>query len=446
MVLDRFLWTDDDVEIAFAEAAADDHFYGAWKGGSSAHGGHPVGKPSSGKGGAKEMQGALDRTTHSHGKPEFSSYGKEDPNTFVDRAMHYHGLETWVQKAGPHIVEVRDENTSEVVHGFYRNHRIAGYTVTARYGVNGVMVHPSLRGQGIGRQMYDRIQEHTSTNLYALIGQTNSFTPDGKQFALAWLRHRAQVEGVTLREAADSNVQDLLQKAYDHVKSIEPTSRGFDVNFAEGADDHFYGAWKGGSAAHGGHPVGGGGTETPRPSWVRSDEEAKTVATALSEAKAHSEEHESSWIVGHSEVVRQKGGRGEVQFNAESQAMLVGGHVIHNHPAGLSLSPEDLMVAVEHDSASMTAVASVGGQHVRYTVLPGPRGWGDAKAIRPAYNRAWIRGVSKRSAAANAVLDRDGIAAFHEFMMRPGSAIEDSHAAIASVAKRFGWTYERENI
>jgi hypothetical protein len=61
-----------------------------------------------------------------------------------------------------------------------------------------VGVEPSLRGKGFGMAMYDWVQDHTPINLYEAIGQNNDLTPAGKAFALAWLRHRAEMEGVTL--------------------------------------------------------------------------------------------------------------------------------------------------------------------------------------------------------------------------------------------------------
>ena len=60
--------------------------------------------------------------------------------------------------------------------------------------VSGVRIFSDKRHQGLGTRMYDQMQDQGVVNLYNAIGQSHSFTAQGREFAVNWLQHRVQVE------------------------------------------------------------------------------------------------------------------------------------------------------------------------------------------------------------------------------------------------------------
>ena len=185
--------------VALSEAATEDHFYGAWKGGSKASGGGPV--P------ANPVKGALRNVRGQQSNTRW------DPGSGVARNGHMHMMESLGLTPGT------KPNTADIVHipagsptakkygydwdrthVYYRgpDGDVAGM-VQVQHPPGGkpyiasVTVDPYYRGKGIGMAMYDYAQDH-GVDLIGSVGQGRSFTKAGKAFATRWLEHRLAME------------------------------------------------------------------------------------------------------------------------------------------------------------------------------------------------------------------------------------------------------------
>jgi len=62
------------------------------------------------------------------------------------------------------------------------------------WSIESVALKHEYRGTGASYDMYDHIQDYAPFNLYQAIGESHSFTPAGKAFAIRWLSHRLALE------------------------------------------------------------------------------------------------------------------------------------------------------------------------------------------------------------------------------------------------------------
>lgn len=193
------------------EKGSDDHFYGAWTGGSKAEGGGPATArrlertPS-------EVETALERVK---GQGIGSGWQPPDDRTFDGFMDYVH--QPWsgnVKVYGDHLGEVmRADYTPEEGGGwksvamFKDGGRVVGYLVVTKQGPGGqpeveaVAVRRGMTGKHIGTRMYDWVQDHAGPkagiDLYDCIGRSGEFTERGKAFAESWLNHRIALESAT---------------------------------------------------------------------------------------------------------------------------------------------------------------------------------------------------------------------------------------------------------
>jgi ribosomal protein S18 acetylase RimI-like enzyme len=210
---------------ALREAGDDDHFYGPWKGGKKGSGGRPGGgKPveaAAKRVGGQEAREAPMVSQRTDGaaeseaiilRREGATLGTE-PNTGdvvdITPAMSRAGYDAWWDSAkddfsagalpgrSPFEKPFHSAGSKVVV---YRgpDGKTAGFIhLGTNHGTTGVyMAHvdPGQRGKGIATKMYDWAQDH-GVDMYGAVGQAGLFTPAGKAFTQAWLRHRQDVEG-----------------------------------------------------------------------------------------------------------------------------------------------------------------------------------------------------------------------------------------------------------
>ena len=146
-----------------------------------------------------------------------------------------------------------------------------------------------------------------------------------------------------------------------------------------GDDDHFYGAWTGGSKASGGHPT------KSAPKDPAAAVKAAVESHGVRLAKG-TQEYETGVLIGPDGKVvfeqkgtgrdEQKGGAGAVDLTPEPNRLLKGGHLVHNHPSGTGLSPGDMAVAARYDLVSMHAYGTNDiGQRVHSAIYRPEGGW-----------------------------------------------------------------------
>lgn len=220
--------------IYLVEKSADDHFYGAWKGGSKAAGGGPAGKAPATPPDRSRLDHAQKALTRTEWNPDDTAWESAgNPAYFLNQALGV-VADGAPERGKPFTGHLAPPSKYEKYHRvlFYGEDGSPAAYVKVRApsehmsgSILGVLVHPAQRGKGMGQRLYDWVQDHTELNLYDAIGHSQSFTPAGKAFALAWLQHRVKIEAER-------------------------------AGIRESDDDHFYGPWVGGSKAQGGHPAG----------------------------------------------------------------------------------------------------------------------------------------------------------------------------------------------
>jgi hypothetical protein len=139
-----------------------------------------------------------------------------------------------------------------------------------------------------------------------------------------------------------------------------------------GSDDHFYGAWHGGSKGSGGHPAAGGGKAALDPKAM--DAAIDGACTKVRNLK----DHEEAYILADdgSEVLHKGGGASNVDFDDAEARLLENAHVVHNHPNGWGISDGDVESAVRDNVASVTAVGTLDdGTRYRYSLYRPDNGW-----------------------------------------------------------------------
>lgn len=314
----------------FGEASADDHFYGAWKGGSKASGGGPMTQTERAEAraprGAKQALAAHERVAPLRA----SMYMHSDERTFDRVADSVISGHAFSQRRGGITVQrgyrPKPDSIVEMPSGYLpagerlfvftgangRPEGIIGIDTRAK-SVDAVMVRPDARGRGVATRMYDHLQDSGTANLYDYMGNS-SYTRDGRAFAQKWLEHRVRVEAqrAGIQEADRRPEKSRLEQAKaalervkrakispDGQRSPEEGPRTIEKRMAEAedalvqalgeasSDDHFYGAWKGGKASEGGHPAGGGGLRSPEPlvlstkGWEQGAKSPEQVAATI---------------------------------------------------------------------------------------------------------------------------------------------------------------------
>jgi hypothetical protein len=234
------------------------------------------------------------------------------------------------------------------------------------------------------------------------------------------------------------------------------------VREAGSDDDHFYGAWTGGSKASGGHPTpkGGGGLE-PKPTGddaiYDSVAQKQAVATALEQLRPL-KDHEEAIVVGPGGALLHHGHGTErqVQFtDAEVATFKEAGHahLVHNHPSGTSFSGDDMSMAINSDLAAIHAIGTTGAGERWYHVLHRPEGgWPPWAAVMASYINdsqttrehftAQINAAHAAASKAPEGKQRDRLwAEFKKAIAR--AEREHNHSVWTMVAKERGIGYRR---
>jgi hypothetical protein len=216
------------------EAVADDHPYGAWGGGSKAQGGRPMGGGGGGDAGAEAkaymartfdlpaakqrvdkqneklpkplQQGARIKQGEPNSSPYMQAEYKREATAETKRLKDDLGF-TQTQIDGPPnttFVSMKNEGGLGLTQVMYRGDdgQLTGMVTMSKRSVKGkevmqidnVRIFAGRRGEGHGTKMYDAIQDSGQVNLYAVIGQSQAFSPKGALFAKSWLEHRIAKE------------------------------------------------------------------------------------------------------------------------------------------------------------------------------------------------------------------------------------------------------------
>lgn len=252
----------------------------------------------------------------------------------------------------------------------------------------------------------------------------------------------------------------------ERVPHGHPARDGLLLTIHEGTDDHFYGAWKGGKASAGGHPVGGGGiAQTSAPPFGASAKAVNPRLAGLREptapgAEAKVRASEESIVNRSTEraiihdrdgnVVYAKSGRKtSVTFTDAQIAKQWDAIVTHNHPPpdGNSLSLPDILMAHQANLREMRAVGIQDGVRYRYRMTKPVGGWPGNGTI----TRQYAKSEERVTDILQARVDRDLIAA-----IKRGEGIgsldkiarqaqnDYHHLVNADLARAIGIQYTRE--
>jgi GNAT superfamily N-acetyltransferase len=141
--------------------------------------------------------GALKRTRAARG--QISDHWASSTDRAFDKYLGWQKSAAGSQLNGePGSVEVIDHGYGYEMHVLHDEEgRPAAYAQLrpSHREIEGVEVRPSLRGKGYGFRLYDAVQDGGKVNLYDYLARADQMTPAGKQFALAWLKHRVKLEG-----------------------------------------------------------------------------------------------------------------------------------------------------------------------------------------------------------------------------------------------------------
>ena len=221
--------------VTIIEAAPDEHFYGAWKGGSKASGGGPMTQTQRTEAraprGASQALAAHERVMPL--KPSMMMHS--DERTFDHLAE---GVITGHQFSLP-LAQRRGytpkpNSIVEMPRGYLPpNERLFVFAGaggkpegivgldTRSMSIDAVMVRPSARGKGVGTRMYDHLQDSGMVNLYPFMGNS-TYTHDGRAFTQKWLEHRIDVEArrAGIKEAS-VGPKTLLQQAREALERVK---------------------------------------------------------------------------------------------------------------------------------------------------------------------------------------------------------------------------------
>lgn len=184
---------------------ADDHFYGAWKGGKASAGGHPAGTaPAQKSSGERAVAIARDRANEAGDLQGAWEPGDADIRAsmsfYQERGEEVASTDRGkVYQVGNHHMFVMNGPDGEpagfvsVVRDYHWDDQ-AMTMVLRDESISGVAIRPAHRGKGLATAMYDHLQDEGVFNMYEVIGASDEFTPAGRAFALSWLRHRVTIE------------------------------------------------------------------------------------------------------------------------------------------------------------------------------------------------------------------------------------------------------------
>lgn len=221
-------------------------------------------------------------------------------------------------------------------------------------------------------------------------------------------------------------------------------------------DDHFYGAWSGGSKAQGGHAIQPGGkTEEQKRRHMSAIDRAKVRERARFLGRKEQDTEVAVVVRDGKQVFSKEGSKTFVPFNDSETALMKDGHLVHNHPSGRPLSDDDVRFAMSADLASITAVGTTAeGRRYMYTLHRPARGWNDGdrryhgqKAVEDLRQRGiWQPRIDAANAAASDAISRGtpfSVALKPVRTMEERANVEHANAVWRYVAAEKGWTYER---
>lgn len=305
---------------AFSEASGDDHFYGSWTGGSKSSGGRPAGGGSSERltKATKELEAAKAAVKK---RPKSRA-----AQARLERARRDASIASW--SADPRPQPKR--NTKEQALAQART--IPKPTLAdARARISGAdsvtwlerpkpTYTPAMEGIQQGRVKATRkgYQDQTHRVTRDRSGRVTVGTP-WNESSMLWR---------PVREAS--------------------------------SDDHFYGAWTGGSKAQGGRPGGGGGAPGSSSDDPITNRMAELGALMTDLPKEH-----AICMDGEGKIVfRADGDEDSVAMMPWHIPAMRGNHVMHNHPEGAGVWPSkaDISTLVDAEIASMGVVGRDYGQ------------------------------------------------------------------------------------
>lgn len=233
-------------------------------------------------------------------------------------------------------------------------------------------------------------------------------------------------------------------------------------------DDHYYGAWMGGSKASGGFAVPAKGKGEPFDKAAFQDEVQQRQVEAAERAVRDIPDHEELVIVGATRRRGEKtyvqvgntGGETSVSLTPAVQAVAMDGHIVHNHPGDGGFSDKDIATAIVTNAKSVTAIGTDAyGNKVRYRLYRPKNGWD--RRDRMGATMFWQVGMGASSTREwRSVFARERGRVESEFRTKlllartrsDAKAVKRAvdyansqymHRVMTAVAKERGWRYER---